>query len=45
MKKQYIIPQTEQVRLDSGEIMEVFHQASMPKDPLNAAPKKKTEVF
>jgi hypothetical protein len=45
MKKQYIIPQTEQVRLDSGEIMEVFHQASMPKDPLSSAPKRRAEVF
>ena len=46
-KKQYTMPLMEVITL-SIEVMQneyAFGVASRPQDPLNAAPKKKTEVF
>ena len=46
MKKQYIIPTTD-VLLVNTQLMTVYHEASMPSDPL-AAPARhgsKSEVF
>ena len=45
-KKQYIIPQTELVRFDSGEVMYISGPASAAPDPhAGGAPKRRDLVF
>ena len=45
-KKQYIIPQTELVRFDSGEVMYISGPASAAPDPhAGGAPKRRDSVF